>query len=139
MSKQTSFYLPVGANNQSITLTSADTTTLKTCFTAATEDSDVKSIIATTDDSAIINLRLYVTRSSVDYLLGTVRLAALSGSDGAVNGVDLLNGIAMPGLPADNIGKRYIPLKSGDTLKVACVASMTAAKTCWVSVFGQNY
>lgn len=139
MAKQASLYLPKGANNQSIALTSADTTVATLCFTAGADDSDVKAIIVTTNDTTLINLQLFIVRSAVNYLLGTIRIAVLSGTDGASVGVDLLNSVGMTGLPLDAVGKRYIPMKTGDTLKVACVATMTAAKTCWVSVLGQDY
>jgi hypothetical protein len=139
MAKQTSLYLPKATNNQSITLTSSDTTTAKLSFTAGGDDSDVKSIIACTNDTAAVNLQIYVTRSSVDYLIATVNVPIASGSNGTVNAVDLLNSSACAGLPLDLVGKRYIPLKNGDTLKIGCLATMTAAKTTWVSVFGYDY
>lgn len=131
--------LPQAANNQSVTMTSADTTALKTCFTAAATDSDVKAIVVATNDTAAVNLLLYITRGGVDYLLGTVNIPIASGSNGTVVSVDLLNAISNPGLPLDNVGKRYLPLKTGDTLKVACLATMTAAKTTYISIFGQDY
>jgi hypothetical protein len=30
-------------------------------------------------------------------------------------------------------------MKTGDTLKIGAIATMTAAKTCWVSVLGEDY
>lgn len=139
MAKQNSLFLPAGANNQSVTITSADTTVAKLCFTAASNDSDVKSIIVTSNDTAAINLALYVTRSAVDYWLGTVNIPISSGTTGSVVSVDLINVTSIPGLPLDNVGKAYLPLKTGDTLKVGPIVTMTAAKTCYVSVFGQDY
>lgn len=139
MAKTTSLYLPVGANNQSVTFTSADTTATKLAFTAASNDSNVKAIIACTDDTAAVNLKVFLTRGGVDYLLGTIRIATLSGTDGAAPGVDILNASGMSGLPLDSVGKRYIPMKTGDTLRLSCLATMTAAKTLWVSVLGEDY
>jgi hypothetical protein len=139
MAKSTSLYLPKGANNLSVTFTSADTTAAKLAFTAGADDSNIKAILACTDDSAAINLKVFITRSSVDYLLGTIRIAALSGTDGAAPGIDLLNASGMAGLPLDSVGKRYIPMKTGDTLRLSCLATMTAAKTLWVSTLGEDY
>lgn len=139
MAKSTSLFLPKGANNQSVTLASGDTTTPKTCFTAAADDSDVKAIVVASDDTAAINLKLFVTRGGTDYLLGTVNVPIASGSNGTAPSVDVLSSVALVGLPIDAVGKRYIPLKTGDTLKVGCLATMTAAKTCYVSVLGCDY
>ena len=139
MAKQSALFLPAGANNQSVLLTSADTTVAKLCFTAGTNDSDVKSIIATTTDSAAVNLTFWVTRGGTDYLLGTVNIPITAGDTGAIPSVDILGAGLIPGLPLDSTGKPYLPLKTGDTLKVGCLVTMTAAKTTYVSIFGQDY
>lgn len=139
MAKSTALPLPQNANNQSVTFTNADTNAAKLAFTAGSNDSNIKGLIACTDDTAAINLRIYITRSSVDYLLGTIRIPTLSGTDGAAPGIDLLNASGMAGLPLDSVGKRIIPMKTGDTLRLACLATMTAAKTLWVSVLGEDY
>jgi hypothetical protein len=139
MAKTTSLYLPKGANNQSVTLTNADTTVAKLCFTAGADDSNIKGIMVCSDDTAAINLKIYLTRSSVDYLIGTVNIPTLSGTNGVAPAVDALNAVALPGLPLDSVGKRYIPMKTGDTLKVGALVTMTSGKTCTVSVVGEDY
>lgn len=139
MAKQASLFLPAGANNQSVTITSADTTVAKLLFTAGANDSDVKSIIVTSNDTAAINLALYVTRSAVDYLLGTINIPISAGTTGSVVSVDLINTTSIPGLALDSAAKAYLPLKTGDTLKVGPIVTMTAGKTCYVSAFGQDY
>lgn len=139
MAKQTSLFLPTGYNTGSVTFTSADTTTLKTLFTAGANDSDIKAINAATDDSAAVNLKLYVTRGGTDYLLGTINIPINSGVTGTVVSVDILNDTSLPSLPLDSAGKRFLPLKTGDVVKCGCLATMTAAKTTTVSAFGQDY
>jgi hypothetical protein len=139
MAKSTSLFLPKGANNQSVTLTNADTTVAKLCFTAGADDSNVKSIMVCSDDTAAINLKIYLTRGGVDYLIGTVNIPTLSGTNGVAPAVDALNAVALPGLPLDSVGKRYIPMKTGDTLKVGALVTMTSGKTCTVSVVGEDY
>jgi hypothetical protein len=109
------------------------------CFTAGSNDSDVKAILVTSNDTAAINLSLYITRGGVDYLLGCVNIPIAAGTNGTVPGIDLLAAAGMAGLPLDTVGKRYIPMKTGDTLKVGPIVTMTAAKTCTVSVFAQDY
>jgi hypothetical protein len=139
MAKQASLFLMAGFNTQSVTLTSSDTTTAKTCFTAGANDSVVRGIIATTTDSVTVNVTLWVTRSGTDYLLGTVNLPITAGDTGSAPSVDLLASAIIPGLPQDSVGKPYIPLKNGDTLKVGCLATMSTGKTTYVSVFGEDY
>jgi hypothetical protein len=139
MPKSTSLMLPQNANNQSVLLQSADTTLAKLCYTAGANDSDVKAIVAITSDTTTVNVQLFVCRGGTDYIIGTVNLPVQAGNLGTVPGIDLLNATAIPGLPLDNVGKRYLPLKTGDTLKVSCQATMTAGKTTYVSVFGQDY
>jgi hypothetical protein len=101
MAKSTSLFLPKNANNQSITLTSADTSVAKLCFTAGADDSNVKAILATTNDTATINLAIYLTRGAVDYLIGTVNVPVASGTNGSAGTVDLLSASAFPGLPLE--------------------------------------
>lgn len=141
MAKAESLYLPKGANTNSVKIVPADTTTAKTLFTAGADDSDVLSIIVASDDTAAVNLELAVKRSSVAYVLTTLNIpiAAGTSSGGTVASVDLLNSTIMPGLPVNSAGKRYLPLKTGDTLEVRALVTVTAAKTVHVSAFGQDY
>jgi len=139
MAKQFSLFLPKGANNSSITLQNADGTGLKLLFTAGADDSDVDSIIVTSNDTAARILVLYVTRGGVDYIIGTITVGAGAGTDGFNFSLDLLNPINFQGLPINNIGKPYLRLKSGDTVKVAVTTAVTAAKTIYLSAFGQDY
>lgn len=139
MAKQASLLLPANTNTLSFALTSTHTTVSQLIFTSGANDSDVKSIIVTSNDTAAINLQLFITRGGVDYQLGTINIPISAGVGGTVVSVDLLNSASIPGLPIDNVGKRYIPLKTGDTLRVAATVTMTAAKTCNISVFGEDY
>jgi hypothetical protein len=139
MAKQASLFLPIGINNGSYALAIGDTTVSKLLFTAGANDSDVLSIVATSNDTATVNLQVFRTNGGVDYLLGTVRIITLSGTDGAAVAIDILNSTAFPGLPINSVGKRYIPLKNGDTLRIAAVVTMTTGKVCNVTAFGQDY
>lgn len=139
MAKQTSLFLPVGANNQSLALTSADTTVATLGFTAGANGSDVKSIVATTTDTVTVNLLVYVVRGGTNYLLGGVNIPVTAGFTGALPSVDILAAAIIPGIPLDSIGKPYLSLASGDTLKFACKATMSGSVTTTVNVFGQDY
>jgi hypothetical protein len=109
-------------------LTSSDTTSYVTLYTSATNDSVVKSITVTTTDTSAVNLKIAISDGTTDFLLGTVRVALASGTDGAVASVDILGSSLLPGLPRDLNSRSILPLKNGYILKVGCLVTMTAAK-----------
>jgi hypothetical protein len=109
-------------------LTSSDTTSYVTLYTSATNDSVVKSITVTTTDTSAVNLKVAISDGTTDFLLGTVRVALASGTDGAAGSVDILGSSLLPGLPRDLNSRSILPLKNGYILKVGCLATMTAAK-----------
>lgn len=141
MAKQTSLYLQTGHNATGTTFTSADTTTKKTIFTPGTNDSDLKSITLTTDDTTLINAQIWYYDGSTSFLIGTVRVAVASGTDGAANAVDGINSTALPFLPIDDAGKRYLPVKgnASHVIQLSCKATMTGGKTLYVTCIGEDY
>lgn len=129
----------IGAINVGLAqIVAADTTTKKTVLTAGASGSKVVSLVAATDDTAAENLQVWIKRGGTYYLLGTVNVPLLSGAGaaGAVAAVDLLNATSMPGLPLDNDGQHYLLLKSGDSLEVSAMATITAAKTTHLVAMG---
>lgn len=139
MAKQTSLFLHTGVNSSAVTFVNADGTTAKTVFTAGANDSDLKMLTITSNDTATVNMQVYYRTGGTDYLIGTVRAVTLTGTDGSANSVDLLNSTALPFLPVDDAGKRYVPVKTGDTIKVAPLAAVTAAKTVTIVALGYDY
>lgn len=120
-------------------LTSSDTTSYVTLYTSATNDSVVKSITVTTTDTSAVNLKVAINDGTTDFLLGTVRVALASGTDGAVASVDILGSSLLPGLPRDLNSRSILPLKNGHILKVGCLATMTAAKQTDVLAVVEEY
>jgi hypothetical protein len=120
-------------------LTSASTTALQTLYTAGSNDCVVKSLTATSDDSAAINLKVVINDGTTDLLLGTVRIAATSGTDGAAATVDILGSSLLPGLPRDLNNRAILPLKNGHILKVGALATMTSAKTANIVAVIEEY
>ena len=112
-----------------ITIVNADASNKKTACTAGSNGTKVVSLTACSDDTSNRIVQVFLTRSATNYLLGSVIVPTLSGTDGAAAVVDLLNAQLVPGLPVDNDGQRYIFLKSGDTLTVATTTTVTTAKT----------
>lgn len=139
MAKQTKLYLPTGINNGSVKFTSADGTTAKTLFTAGTNDSNVKSIVVHSDDTTARNIVLNRVNTGITYPIGTVNIPITAGATGSIASVDLINSTLIPGLPLDSTGKPYLPLKTGDTLTVAPLVAVTAAKTITITSFGEDF
>lgn len=117
----------------------ADTTALKTLFTAGANDAVVKAINVQSTDTAARVLNLYVNDGSTDYLLGAVNIPLNSGNTGAAATIDLLGGTLMPSLPYDANGKRILPLPAGYVLKVSSQTAVTAAKEITVVCMAEDY
>jgi len=120
-----------------VQVANADGTTKKTVVTAGANGSKIVAVTAASDDTGNRTFNIYVTRSGTSYLLGTVTIPTLAGTDGSAPGIDILGGGTtnqIPGLPVDNDGQRYILLESGDTLQAALTTgAVTAAKTVHLS------
>jgi len=139
MAKQTSLYLHKGHNATFTTFTSADTTVAKSIFVAGADDSDLKLLQITSNDTSTVNLQLFVRRSSTNYLLGVIQVVTLSGTNGTAAAVNGLNTTQLPGLVFDAMLKAYLPLKAGDEVYAAPLVTMTAAKTLTVTAIGHDY
>jgi len=114
-----------------VTFTSADTTVAKNIFTAPGGPWRVNAINITSDDTATINLDIFVRSGATNYLLGSVTVPAGSGKAG-VAPVEFFAAI----MPTSEAG---IDLTGAQGLQAACEATMTAAKTCTVQVYGGLY
>jgi hypothetical protein len=113
-----------------LALTSANTTTAATLYTASANDAVVKSLVASTNDTTAVNLVVSINNGTSDFVLGTVNVPINSGYTGAIASVDLLASALIPGLPRDLNNRPVLPLPSGYVLKIGCLATMTSAKTC---------
>lgn len=134
MAKSQNLNITQEINTAAAQILTADTTTKKTLYTASADDAVVKSLMATSNDTAAMNIALYVNDGTLDRWIGTVNVPTLSGTNGTAPAVDLLSGTAMPGLTFDQNGKRVLPMKNGHILKAAVLVTVTAAKE--VNIFG---
>jgi hypothetical protein len=135
------FTLPITKTlqNKAVTIVPADTTAAKTVYTASADDAICKGLSCVSDDTAAVNLRVLLTIGGTDYQIATVNIPIASGTNGTANAVDVLNSSAMPFLPIDRSGKRYLPLGAGIVLKVAALATVTTAKTVTVTAQIEEY
>ena len=127
-----------GATAQQI----ASTTNASAVFTASASGSRVYSLIGSTNDTAAVNVFLTIQpggTGTTAYHIGQVNIPINSGMIASTLSTDLLNPAVVPGLPLDNVGKRYIELGANDKLYIGTVANMTAAKVLSVTAQGAHY
>lgn len=120
-------------------IVNADASTLKTLLTAANPSSRVRALQASSDDTSARVIKLWITRSAVDYLIGAVSVAAGAGNDGTTAAVNLLSTTLMPSLPRDENGNPYINLENGDVLKASSTTTVTSAKTVHITGEAANF
>lgn len=134
-----SIITPQTLNQKGTTFTSADTTVAKTIFTPGANGAQIRGISAWSNDSAAINLVLSVLISAVSYRLATIRIPALTGSDGAVVSVSLLNTTACPWMTVDAAGNPVLNLVAGAVLQAAPLVTMTGAKSLELYARGEDF
>lgn len=103
--------------------------------TAGANDSIIKSLVICTDDSVAKTVQFWVStdNGTTKYLLGTVVVAALSGTATLTN-IDVLGNSLMAGMEVDETGKNILRLQANSTLYAGIItAAMTASKTLWIT------
>lgn len=137
MAKQINSYRPRGFNAAGVQFVNATGTTITTILAAGADDTIIKSLNITSDEAATTRyVQLYIYDGTTNYLLDTIPVPALAGSDGTVISVDALR---FAGLPLDAEGKKILPLKQGHTLKAAMLVAVTAAKTVTVIAIAEDF
>jgi hypothetical protein len=139
MPKSTSLNFTQNLKIGQATVVNADSTGLKTLYTGGTNDSVVKALQVTSDDTSARVVNVYVNNGSTDFLLGSVSVAASSGTNGTAAAIDLLGGTLMPGLPYDAQGKRVLPLPVNYVLKVSSQTAVTSGKTLTFTALIEDY
>lgn len=139
MAKSTTLNFTQNVKLSGVKILPADTTTLKTLFTAGTDDSIVKAINVQSTDTAARVVNLYVNDGTTDFLIGAVNVPLNSGNTGAVAAIDLLGGTLLPSLPYDANGKRILPLPAGYIVKVSSQTTVTAAREITFVLMAENY
>lgn len=139
MPKSTALNVTQNIKTPGVSFVNADGTAAKTLATAGANDSVVKSIMVTSNDTSTVNVKVIVNDGTTDRIIGTVAVATLAGTSGSAAAVDLLSSSLLPGLPLDQNGKRVLPLQGGHLLKVAPLAAVTAAKTVDIVAVVEDY
>jgi hypothetical protein len=115
----------------SITFTSADTTVAKAIVAAPGTPYRIDAIEVTSDDTAAVNLDIFLRVGATNFLLGSVTVPPGSGHAGVkaaeyfeLSTLANVDGISLPG---------------ATSIQAACEATMTAAKTVVVTVIGGQF
>jgi hypothetical protein len=109
----------------------------KVCYTAGTYGGMVETLSFNTNDTAAVNAFVYILDGSTVIPLGIVNIPASSGNSATVPNVDGI--AALLGLPVNAMGKKYIPLKGSQAIKVSVLAAMTVNKILIASTTGVDY
>lgn len=121
------------------TIVPADTTALKTIYTAGANGARVLSVNAVTNDTAAndVNLYIQVGGSGTAYNIGGKRVPIASGNVVAstIASTQLLDSGQIPGLLSDG----SLQLGAADVLQAGVVATVTAAKTLTIVALGIDY
>jgi hypothetical protein len=111
--------------------------------TAGTNDSVLKSLIITSNDTADRYVHIWLDRAGTTplTLLATISIPATSGANtgGNVASVDILGSLMFLGLPTDQTGKPTLPMAAGTNLYVGLVAGLTGFKVLYVTAVLEDY
>jgi hypothetical protein len=104
-------------------------------LTAGNNGCIVDSVVASSTDSAAVNLLLSIANSGATQArpLGIVNVPIQAGNSGNTLNVDVISASVVPGLTVDQNGKRIVRLGPSETLRVATLANMTAGRVCYVT------
>jgi hypothetical protein len=132
---------PQTITNNVVQILPADTTTLKTLYTGATNGSRIENIMVTNTDTNAYTINIFFTISATNYLIGTINVPLSAGNTTAAPTVNLLSSAGNFGgiLNYDANGNKYLYVASGTILKVASTGTVTTAKALTFSCQGGDF
>jgi len=153
MAKQTSLFLTKEIVNQGQTFHVGDSGVYKTIFTAANDDSLVKSInichtvsgTATAAPTTLtIPMQLAISGANRNdptaiFLFANPNIPPMAGGSGTLSPIDALSASGCPSCPIDNAGKRYYPLESGSQILARFLNGLLLSGSISVTVIAENY
>jgi hypothetical protein len=115
---------PDTIKNAALDIENADGTTKQLLLTAGSNGARIGSIGVVSNDTSAIVLNIFYNDGTTDFLLGSVSIPTLSGTDGSTPAVALLNSADLPFLNED----LSFFLEAGDSIKIAPHSAVTSAK-----------
>ena len=116
---------PGTIKNAGLKILPAATTTLQTLVTAGANGSRINMISAVSDDTSEMVVDLYINDGVTDFLIGSIPVPTLSGTNGTTPAVSLLKSSLLPYLGDD----LSLFLEGTFLLKVAVQTTVTTDKT----------
>lgn len=128
---------PSGVARIAKTLVNADSTNYVDVYdnSASTTSVRVEALNLCSDDTSTVNIAFARYDGATAYLIGTVRAATLSGTDGATARVNCLSTVGTTA--ADGIPVIEIP--AGGKLQAKSLVAVTAAKTVTLTGWVRKY
>jgi hypothetical protein len=107
-------------------------------LTAGSYGAIVEALVMNTDDTAAVNVFVYILNGATVQPIGIVNVPLSSGNTASAPTINALlgTGQTLVGLPINSQGKQYIALEAGEVLKVSTLANMTAAKKLYATAIG---
>lgn len=110
-------------------INNATGTTVSVAYTpTGTNGARIDSINITSTDTIAHDIQIYIQKSSVNYLLGTVPVPAGAGNSSTVAPVNVLLSSYMGAVVSDPYGNKVIWLDANATLAVGAAVSVTSGK-----------
>lgn len=122
-----------GVKNIAKNIVNADSTNWVDLFdnSANSKNATVEGLTLTSDDTATMNVQFSILKGGTNYLLGTVRVATLSGTDGAAARISALSASTLGTLTPEGI--YTVEIEAGAKLQAKVLAAVTSAKTVTVT------
>lgn len=130
---------PQSVQNFVAQIQNADGQAIKTLVSGGTNGTKIESIIVSSTDTSNRDIALYLTISSVNYLLATVSIPLDSGNTNSVIPVDLLRSNSLAGLAWDANGNKFLYVANGATLGVSALTTVTSTKSIQFVAQGGNF
>jgi len=132
-------FFPASIKSTGVKIQPADTTTLKTLWTAGANGSKIVAVGTSSDDSATEDLQLWFNNGTIDILLGTKTIPITAGFITGTPAFNWFDGIQIPWLPIDKDGQRYLILPAAGLLKIGAKVTVTTAKTLYTTAIGSDF
>lgn len=131
---------PQTINNGNAKIVPADTTNLKTLYTAAANGSRIDAIYLTSTETANNrDIQFVLTVSAVDYVIGTVQVPLNSGFSSAVPTVNAFASTQFTQLNVDNMGNKELTLVAGAVLKAKSLTTLATGKEISILVVAGDF
>jgi hypothetical protein len=82
---------------------------------------------------------VFITKSAVDYLIGTINIPLSSGNTTSAPTINLLQQSQLPNVQVDNNGNPYLLLQDGEVLKMKVTVATGGATIVYVNTFGMDF